>query len=84
MVGGAPRRLLHRCNYARLKRRPEMNAQRLATLESDNVAARAGRDLGAVLGTIYLGAQTGEKMDTKPKDDKLTEFDLEIAVFSAP
>jgi hypothetical protein len=26
----------------------------------------------------------GEKMDTKPKDDKLTEFDLEIAVFSAP
>ena len=51
---------------------------------SDIVAARAGRDLGAVLGTIYLSAEQGEKMDTKPKDDKPTEFDLEIAVFSAP
>lgn len=40
--------------------------------------------MGAVLGTTYLGAEQGEKMDTKPKDDKRTEFDLEIAVFSAP
>ena len=40
--------------------------------------------MGVVLGTIYLGAEQGEKMDTKPKCDKPTEFDLEIAVFSAP
>jgi hypothetical protein len=26
----------------------------------------------------------GEKMDTKPKDDKATELELEIAVFAAP
>jgi hypothetical protein len=25
-----------------------------------------------------------EKMDTKPKDDKPTDFDLEMAVFGAP
>jgi hypothetical protein len=40
--------------------------------------------LGAVLGTTYLGAEQGEKMDTKPKDEKPTELDLEIAVFAAP
>jgi hypothetical protein len=26
----------------------------------------------------------GEKMDTKPKNDKPTELELEIAVFAAP
>jgi len=26
----------------------------------------------------------GEKMDTKPKDDKPTDLDLELAVFGAP
>jgi hypothetical protein len=26
----------------------------------------------------------GEKMDTKPKDDKPTELELEIAIFAAP
>ena len=58
-----------------------MDALRLATLESD---INCGRDLGAVLGTIYLAPKQGEQMDTKPKDNKPTEFDLEIAVFSAP
>jgi hypothetical protein len=41
--------------------------------------------VGAVPSTIRLGAQNqGEKMDTKPKDDKPIEFDLEMAVFGAP
>jgi hypothetical protein len=61
-----------------------MDALRLATLESDINCGRTGRDLGAVLGTIYLAPKQGEQMDTKPKDNKPTEFDLEIAVFSAP
>jgi len=65
--GRPPRRPLHRCHYARLKRRPEMDAQRLATLESDNIPAIAGRDLGAVLGTVYLGAQTGGENGNKTK-----------------
>jgi hypothetical protein len=28
--------------------------------------------------------EQGEKMDTKPKHDKPTELELEIAVFAAP
>jgi len=44
-----------------------MDAQRLATLESDNIPAIAGRDLGAVLGTVYLGVQTGGENGNKTK-----------------
>jgi hypothetical protein len=37
------------------------------------------------LATIDLRAQIrGEKMDTKPKNDKPADFDLEMAVFGAP
>jgi len=44
-----------------------------------------GTFVGAVPTTIHLGAQVrGEKMDTEPKDDKPTDFDLEMAVFGAP
>jgi hypothetical protein len=41
--------------------------------------------VGAVPTTIHLGAQVrGEKMYTEPKDDKPTDYDLEMAVFGAP
>ena len=41
--------------------------------------------MGAVPMIIHLGTQVRrEKMDTKPKDDKPTDFDLEMAVFGAP
>jgi hypothetical protein len=42
---------------------------------------------GAFVGAVPLSsvlAPRGRTMDTKPKDDKPTEFDLEIAVFAAP
>jgi hypothetical protein len=62
-----------------------MDARVLATLESGIICARTGGTFaGAIPDTIYLGAQQGEKMDTKPKDEKPTELDLEIAVFAAP